>query len=162
MDDLHNNAFSGISEEDAMEHIEYFLRIIDPINLPDINHDKLRVVVFPISLTRSARRWFDGIKGSITNWDYWKIRSDEIETTDDEISSLEEYWSDEEETTEIFRIETDIFKYKTPLCLTFNEFNDLLKIDPDLLTKDIMGFKTYEYYKDDWIHEWNKNVLVML
>ncbi|GKB06431.1 hypothetical protein Tco_0834664 [Tanacetum coccineum] len=31
-------------------------------------------------------------------------------------------------------------------------------VDPDLLTKDIMGFKTYEDYKDDWIYEWNKDV----
>ncbi|GKE68215.1 hypothetical protein Tco_1526287, partial [Tanacetum coccineum] len=31
-------------------------------------------------------------------------------------------------------------------------------VDPDLLTKDIIGFKTYEDYKDDWIYEWNENV----
>ncbi|GKE78427.1 hypothetical protein Tco_1544547, partial [Tanacetum coccineum] len=30
--------------------------------------------------------------------------------------------------------------------------------DPDLLTKDIKGFKTYEEFKDDWIYEWNKDV----
>ncbi|GJZ85742.1 ribonuclease H-like domain-containing protein [Tanacetum coccineum] len=54
--------------------------------------------------------------------------------------------------------ETDIFDYETPLYLAFNEFNYLLKVDPDLLTKDIMGFKTYKDYKDDWIYEWNKNV----
>ncbi|GJX00410.1 hypothetical protein Tco_0184323 [Tanacetum coccineum] len=64
--------------------------------------------------------------------DYWKIGGDEIE------------------------IETDIFDYETLLCLTFNECNYLLKVDPDLLKKDIMGFKTYEDYKDDWIYEWNK------
>ncbi|GKF23027.1 hypothetical protein Tco_0075349, partial [Tanacetum coccineum] len=29
---------------------------------------------------------------------------------------------------------------------------------PDLLTKDIEGFKTYEEYKDDWIYEWIKDV----
>ncbi|GKC70054.1 hypothetical protein Tco_1115937, partial [Tanacetum coccineum] len=57
-----------------------------------------------------------------------------------------------------FKIETDVFDYETPLCLAFNEFNYLLKVDPDLLTKDIMGFKTYEDYKDDWIYEWNENV----
>ncbi|GJT05457.1 hypothetical protein Tco_0839919 [Tanacetum coccineum] len=28
----------------------------------------------------------------------------------------------------------------------------------DLLTKDIMGFKTYEDYKDDWIYEWNEDI----
>nr|GEV90937.1 splicing factor U2af large subunit B isoform X2 [Tanacetum cinerariifolium] len=31
----------------------------------------------------------------------------------------------------------------------FKEFNYLLQIDPDVLTKDIEGYKTYEYYKDD-------------
>ncbi|GJX50563.1 hypothetical protein Tco_0277408 [Tanacetum coccineum] len=44
------------------------------------------------------------------------------------------------------------------LCSAFNEFNYLLKVDPDLLTKDIIGFKTYDDYKDDWIYEWNKDV----
>ncbi|GKB03201.1 hypothetical protein Tco_0831290 [Tanacetum coccineum] len=89
--------------------------------------------------------------------DYCKMGGDEIEVSDNESSDLEECWSDKEETVEIFRIETDVFNYETPLCLAFNEFNYLLKVDPDLLTKDIMGFKTYEYYKDDWIYEWNKN-----
>ncbi|GKA98722.1 hypothetical protein Tco_0826659 [Tanacetum coccineum] len=96
LDDLHKNAFSGTNGEDAVEHIEYFLKIVDPIDLPNVNQDKLRVVVFPISLVGDAWRWFDGIKGSITN--------------------------------------------------------------PDVLTSDIVGFKTYDEYKDDWIYEWNKNV----
>ncbi|GJW33398.1 RNA-directed DNA polymerase, eukaryota, reverse transcriptase zinc-binding domain protein [Tanacetum coccineum] len=39
-------------------------------------------------------------------------------------------------------------------------FYYILKIDPDLLTKDIEGFKTYDEYKDDWIYEWNvKNTI---
>ncbi|GJX61841.1 hypothetical protein Tco_0294741 [Tanacetum coccineum] len=84
--------------------------------------------------------------------------SDEIEVSNDESSDLEEYWSDKEETAEIFKIETDVFYYETPLCLAFKEFNYLIKVDPDLLTKDITGFKTYEDYKDDWIYEWNENV----
>ncbi|GJS83030.1 hypothetical protein Tco_0749571 [Tanacetum coccineum] len=53
------------------------------------------------------------------------------------------------------RIDTNIFDYETPLCLAFKEFNYLLEVDPDLLTKDIIGFKTYKDYKDDWIYEWN-------
>ncbi|GJW44280.1 hypothetical protein Tco_0073079 [Tanacetum coccineum] len=40
----------------------------------------------------------------------------------------------------------------------FKEFNYLLKIDPDVLTDDIVGFKTYDEFKDDWIYEWNQNV----
>ncbi|GJV85349.1 hypothetical protein Tco_1525247 [Tanacetum coccineum] len=55
-------------------------------------------------------------------------------------------------------IDTNIFDYETPLCSTFNEFNYLLKVDLDFLTKDIIWFKTYEDYKDDWIYEWNKDV----
>ncbi|GJY65114.1 hypothetical protein Tco_0466574 [Tanacetum coccineum] len=66
LDDLHKNVFSGTNEEDAVEHIEYFLKIVDPIDLLNVNQDKLRVVVFPISLVRDAWKWFDGIKGSIT------------------------------------------------------------------------------------------------
>ncbi|GJT18164.1 hypothetical protein Tco_0876870 [Tanacetum coccineum] len=63
-----------------------------------------------------------------------------------------------DEIAEVLRIDTNIFGYETPICSAFNEFNYLLKVDPDLLTKDIMGFKTYEDYKDDWIYEWNKDV----
>ncbi|GJY59924.1 hypothetical protein Tco_0459816 [Tanacetum coccineum] len=211
LDDLHKNAFSGTHREDAVEHIKYFLKIVDPIDLPNVNQDKLRVVVFPISLAGDAWRWFAGIKGSITSWvdstakffrkyyppsrtskvnnpiikwdptnpkfenwlasnfvnyktmdiftkgalwDYWKLRSDEIEPTNEETSNLEETnHDDEQEICEIFRIEKNMFDYETPLCEKFKEFNYLLKIDPDLLTKDIEGFKTYEEFKDDWIYE---------
>ncbi|GKE16285.1 hypothetical protein Tco_1423862 [Tanacetum coccineum] len=85
-------------------------------------------------------------------WIYWIRGNDEVELTDDESSD------NEDEVAEVFRINTNIFDYETPLCLAFKEFNYLLKVDLDLLTKDIMGFKTYEDYKDDWIYEWNKNV----
>ncbi|GKA40002.1 hypothetical protein Tco_0732595, partial [Tanacetum coccineum] len=120
LDDLHNNAFSGTNGEDAVEHIEYLLNIVDPIDLPNVNQDKLRVVVFPIS--------------------------------------LETDHNDEQEIGEIFRIETNLFDYETPLCEEFKEFSYLLNIDPDLLTKDIEGFKTYKEFKDDWIYEWNNDV----
>ncbi|GKE92267.1 hypothetical protein Tco_1573362 [Tanacetum coccineum] len=85
-------------------------------------------------------------------WIYWIRGDDEVELTDEESSD------DEDEIAEVFRIHANIFDYKTPLCSAFNEFNYLLKVDPDLLTKDIVGFKTYEDYKDDWIYEWNKDV----
>ncbi|GKB06868.1 hypothetical protein Tco_0835101 [Tanacetum coccineum] len=77
---------------------------------------------------------------------------DEVELTDEEFSD------NEDEIAEVFRIDTNIFDYETPICSTFNEFNYLLKVDPDLLTKDIMRFKIYDDYKDDWIYEWNKDV----
>nr|GEX19390.1 hypothetical protein [Tanacetum cinerariifolium] len=48
---------------------------------------------------------------------------------------------------EIFKIEGNLFNYKTPLCKSFNYFNYLLKIDTDLFTFDIQGIKTYEEYE---------------
>ncbi|GJS81226.1 hypothetical protein Tco_0747767 [Tanacetum coccineum] len=77
---------------------------------------------------------------------------DEVELTD------EESFDDEDEIAEVFRIDTNIFDYETPIFSAFNEFNYLLKVDPDLLTKDIMGFKIYDDYKNEWIYEWNKDV----
>ncbi|GJX12988.1 hypothetical protein Tco_0204746 [Tanacetum coccineum] len=79
----------------------------------------------------------------------------EDEPTNDETYDLEETdHDDEQEIGELFRIETNLFDYETPPCEKFKEFNYLLKIDPNVLTKDIKGFKTYDEYKDDW----NKNV----
>ncbi|GKD47108.1 hypothetical protein Tco_1271753 [Tanacetum coccineum] len=74
-------------------------------------------------------------KGAL--WHYWKIGSDEIEKMDEKISNPEEYWSDEEETAKIFKIETDIFDYESPLCMAFKEFDYLLKIDPELFAYDV-------------------------
>ncbi|GKA15935.1 hypothetical protein Tco_0695682 [Tanacetum coccineum] len=190
LDDLHNNAFDETNGEDAVKHIEYFLRIVDPIDLPNIKESidswvNLTAKFFgkydPPSRTGNTNtqmiRWdhtnpkFENwlaskfinyktkdifTKGAL--WDYWKIRSDEIEPTDAESSDLEETdHNDEQEIGEIFRIKMNLFNYETPLCKEFKEFNYLLKIDPDLLTKDIKGFKTYKEVKDDWIYEWNKD-----
>ncbi|GKE18900.1 hypothetical protein Tco_1426477 [Tanacetum coccineum] len=145
LNDLHNNAFSGTNGEDAVKHIEYFLRIVDPIDLPNENQDKLRVFVFPISLVGDAWKWFDKIKGSIN-------RSDETEPTNEKFPNhKKEYWNDEDETAEIFNIETDIFNYESPLCMAFNEFNYLLKVDPELFTYDIERTENY----DDYMNELN-------
>ncbi|GJS71651.1 hypothetical protein Tco_0704492, partial [Tanacetum coccineum] len=92
-------------------------------------------------------------------WDYWKLGSDEAEPTNEKTFNLKETnQDDEQEIDEIFRIETNLFDYERPLCEKFKEFNYLHKIDPDVFTNDIVGFKTYDEYKDDWIYEWNKNV----
>ncbi|GJW79576.1 hypothetical protein Tco_0143551 [Tanacetum coccineum] len=87
-------------------------------------------------------------------WIYLARGDDEVELTDEESFDSD----DEDEVAKIFRIETNVFDFETPFCRAFKEFNYLLQIDPDVLTKDIDGFKTYEEYKDDWIYEWNKDV----
>ncbi|GKB10721.1 hypothetical protein Tco_0844644 [Tanacetum coccineum] len=85
-------------------------------------------------------------------WIYWIRGDDEVELKDEEFSDNEDY------VAEVFRIDTNIFNFETPMCKTFKEFSYLLQINPDLLTTDIEGFKTYEEFKDDWIYEWNKDV----
>ncbi|GJW91531.1 hypothetical protein Tco_0199087 [Tanacetum coccineum] len=57
LDDLQNNAFSGTNGEDVIEHIENFLMIVDPLDLPNVSYEQLRLVVFPISLTGDASKW---------------------------------------------------------------------------------------------------------
>ncbi|GJW74255.1 hypothetical protein Tco_0133625 [Tanacetum coccineum] len=61
------------------------------------------------------------------------------EPYDDRIEDSES----ENEVAKIFRIETGVFDFK---------------IDLDVLTKDLPGFKTYEQFKIDWIYKWNEKI----
>ncbi|GJW57345.1 hypothetical protein Tco_0104076 [Tanacetum coccineum] len=72
---------------------------------------------------------------------------DEVELTNEEFSVPDnENLIDKDEVAKIFRIETRIFNFDTLICKAFYEFNYLLKIDTDLLTSDILGFKTYDEF----------------
>ncbi|GKA09219.1 hypothetical protein Tco_0688550 [Tanacetum coccineum] len=86
-------------------------------------------------------------------YDPSNIRGDnEAELTDEESSD------DMDEVAKVFRIDTNLFNFETPMCKAFKEFNYLLQVDRDLLTKDIEGFKIYKDYMNDWIYERNKDV----
>ncbi|GKC69098.1 VIER F-box protein 2 [Tanacetum coccineum] len=90
---------------------------------------------------------------------YWTRGDDEVELTNEEFSDPDnENLIDKDEVTEIFRIETDVFDFETPICKAFNEFNYLLKINTDSLTSDILKFKTYDEFKNEWMDEWNKGI----
>ncbi|GKB34421.1 hypothetical protein Tco_0879363 [Tanacetum coccineum] len=92
-------------------------------------------------------------------WLYWKRGDDEEILTYDEFSDPEEEnLREDTKITKIFRIETDIFVFETPLFTEFKEFNHLIQFDIDVLTRDLPGFKTYEDYKNSWIYEWNNEV----
>ncbi|GJY12936.1 hypothetical protein Tco_0382245 [Tanacetum coccineum] len=41
------------------------------------------------------------------------------------------------EIAEVFRIETDVFLFETPLCKELKKFNHLLQTDVDVLTGDL-------------------------
>ncbi|GKB56923.1 hypothetical protein Tco_0913109 [Tanacetum coccineum] len=80
-------------------------------------------------------------------WIYWTRGDAEEVITDNELSNLGEgNLIEENKIAQIFRIDTDIFYFETPLCEIFKEFNYLLKIDVDVLKNDIPGFKTYDEY----------------
>nr|GEY65276.1 hypothetical protein [Tanacetum cinerariifolium] len=54
-------------------------------------------------------------------WTYLLRGDDDIELTNEESSDFD----DEEEVARIFKIETNVFDFETPLCRTFKEFNYL-------------------------------------
>ncbi|GKE83451.1 hypothetical protein Tco_1557193 [Tanacetum coccineum] len=67
--ELHDNTFSGSDHEDANEHIEKFLEIVDLFHIPNITQDKVMLRAFPMSLTGATSRWLrNKPSGSITNW----------------------------------------------------------------------------------------------
>nr|GEW57236.1 hypothetical protein [Tanacetum cinerariifolium] len=87
-------------------------------------------------------------EGVISKWTNLMLNllngDDEVELTNEESFDPDD---EKDEVAKIFRIETDIFDFKTPICKAFNEFNYLLNIDTDLLTNDILGFKTCDEFK---------------
>ncbi|GJR86346.1 hypothetical protein Tco_0210357 [Tanacetum coccineum] len=111
-------------------------------------------------MTSAAHIWHLGLIDDILLNDvFFNVGDDEEVLTDDELSNHEEENMGEgNEIAKIFRIETYIFHFKTPLCKAFKKFNYVLHIDVDVLTGDLPVFKTYEEYKDTLIYEWNKEV----
>ncbi|GJV59865.1 hypothetical protein Tco_1465965 [Tanacetum coccineum] len=73
--ELHDNTFSGSDHEDANEHIEKVLEIMDLFHIPNINIDQVMLRAFPMSLTGSASRWLrNKPSGSITTWEDLKTK----------------------------------------------------------------------------------------
>ncbi|GJW09626.1 hypothetical protein Tco_1575453 [Tanacetum coccineum] len=55
--ELRDNTFSGSDHEDANEHIEKFLKIVDLFHIPNITIDQVMLRAFSMSLTGAASRW---------------------------------------------------------------------------------------------------------
>ncbi|GJU10069.1 putative reverse transcriptase domain-containing protein [Tanacetum coccineum] len=53
--ELRDNTFSGSDHEDANEHIEKVLEIVDLFHIPNITVDQVMLRVFPMSLTGAAK-----------------------------------------------------------------------------------------------------------
>nr|GEW10618.1 reverse transcriptase domain-containing protein [Tanacetum cinerariifolium] len=117
--------------------------------MPILQKDRFRISIFPISLAGAVSEWFkkDCI-GSVTTWEdlvekfvqkFFQLsnNNEEMEAEDGE---------DLDDTTEIFKIKSNLYDYETPLCSTFNDFNYLHKIDTNLFTFDIQDIRTYKEY----------------
>ncbi|GJU51257.1 hypothetical protein Tco_1220812 [Tanacetum coccineum] len=207
----YNNALIETNGEDEVEHIDNFLKIVDPLVLHNVSYERLRLVVFPISLTEEASKWlkeerqclittwgdltmrlfgkyylpsctgkmtetkakwdptdvvFENWSASkFTNhstmdlftknalWDYWKMGDDEIALTNGKVFDVEEEYSNEDgEIAEIFRIETNIFNYKTPILMKSIRMIGYMN-----------GIKTYHRYlkNHERIMKYGKNPLLL-
>ncbi|GKF61047.1 retrotransposon protein, partial [Tanacetum coccineum] len=73
--ELRDNTFSGSEHEDANEHIEKVLDIVDLFHIPKVTQDQIMLQTFPVSLTRAASRWLrNHPSGSITTWEVLKTK----------------------------------------------------------------------------------------
>ncbi|GKE17887.1 hypothetical protein Tco_1425464 [Tanacetum coccineum] len=73
MRELREDTFSGNKNDDAYEHVERILDIVSLFNISGVTHDVVMLRVFPITLTRAAKRWVDRLSpGTINTWDLLK------------------------------------------------------------------------------------------
>nr|GEV04958.1 copia protein [Tanacetum cinerariifolium] len=81
--ELRDNTFSGSEHEDANEHIEKVLEIVDLFHIPNITQDQVMLRAFDMSLTGAASRWLrNKPSGSITTWEDLKKKTRSTETSD--------------------------------------------------------------------------------
>ncbi|GJV56189.1 hypothetical protein Tco_1457194 [Tanacetum coccineum] len=111
--------------------------------------------VFPTSLSGAANEWFTKeCISTITTWE--NLVEKFVQKFYHLFDHIEEEEADEDydphtfdNVLEIFKIEDDLFNFDSPLCVAFEAFNYLLKIDPDLFTYNIQEFKTYDEYEQE-------------
>ncbi|GKA65813.1 RNA-directed DNA polymerase, eukaryota, reverse transcriptase zinc-binding domain protein [Tanacetum coccineum] len=73
MRELREDTFSGNKNDDAYEHVKRILDIVSLFNISGVTHDAVMLRVFPITLTRAAKRWVDRLSpGTINTWDLLK------------------------------------------------------------------------------------------
>nr|GEU61436.1 putative reverse transcriptase domain-containing protein [Tanacetum cinerariifolium] len=64
------NQFDGRTKTDPYKHIHKFLGIYDMFKYRDTENEAVRLMMFPLSLTREAKTWLDELnEGTIRMWD---------------------------------------------------------------------------------------------
>ncbi|GJW84584.1 hypothetical protein Tco_0157729 [Tanacetum coccineum] len=73
--ELCDNTFSGLDHEDANEHIDKVLEIVDFFHIPNNTVDQVMLRAFPMSLTGAASHWLrNKPSGLITTWEDLKTK----------------------------------------------------------------------------------------
>ncbi|GJX23977.1 hypothetical protein Tco_0228422 [Tanacetum coccineum] len=73
--ELHDNTFSSSEHEDANEHIEKVMEIVDLFHILNVTQDQIMLRAFPVSLTRAASCWLrNEPTGSILTWEVLKLK----------------------------------------------------------------------------------------
>ncbi|GJX35809.1 hypothetical protein Tco_0247366 [Tanacetum coccineum] len=147
---IRDNAFKGIDGENVFAHINNFLKIVEPLKIRGLSHDQFKLSVFPISLSGSASEWFrNECIGTNATWEgivekftrkFYHIFDHIEEEEDDEDYDPHTF----DDVPKIFKIKDDLFSFDTPLCIAFDEFNYLLKIDLDIFIYEIQKVETYD------------------
>ncbi|GKD79026.1 hypothetical protein Tco_1341647, partial [Tanacetum coccineum] len=66
---LQGNTFKGVDKGDVIDHMAKILEISEWIKIPNVDHNQIRLHIFPILLSGHAKEWLDNeIKGTTTTW----------------------------------------------------------------------------------------------
>nr|GEX63354.1 hypothetical protein [Tanacetum cinerariifolium] len=90
--ELRTNTFWGSDHEDANEHIEKVLEIIDLFHIPNITIEQVMLRAFHMSLTGAASHWLrNKPSGSITTYEDLKTKTSRTRSTktSDELASIQ-------------------------------------------------------------------------
>ncbi|GKA99197.1 hypothetical protein Tco_0827134 [Tanacetum coccineum] len=73
MRELREGSFSRNKNDDAHEHVERVLDIVSLFKIPGVSHDVVMLCVFPITLTKAAKKWVDKLSPrTVDSWDLLK------------------------------------------------------------------------------------------
>ncbi|GKC13005.1 hypothetical protein Tco_1009787, partial [Tanacetum coccineum] len=71
--ELREDTFSRGKNDDAYEHVERVLDIVNLFNIPGVSHNAVMLRVFPITLIGAAKRWVDRLSPrTVNSWDLLK------------------------------------------------------------------------------------------
>nr|GEU72892.1 reverse transcriptase domain-containing protein [Tanacetum cinerariifolium] len=73
MRELREDTSSGNQNEDAHDHVDRVLNIVSLFNILGVSHNAVLLLVFPFTLTGSAKRWMNRLTpGAVKTWNLLK------------------------------------------------------------------------------------------